>query len=167
MPRLSKHLPPQVYTIREFGDIDKSISPELNSIDGNIRGLENNQFIQTANDKGLARYERMFEVPTDSNIDIRRLNIMNLYNSKANYTNRWLRQYLSTVVGESEYLVLLNGFSLTISISMGKANLRDKIYEDLRNKIPANIALTVNLLATNDTDIYTGFFHRTMDRFNY
>lgn len=167
MARLSKHLPQHVYNIREFGDIDKAISPELDNLDKFSKEVEDNQFIQTARDRGLTRYEKMFKLPTDNDIEIRRVNVLNLYNTKANYTHRWLRQYLTTLVGESEYLVLLNGFSLTVSISMGKAHLRDKIFEDLRNKIPANIALNVNLLASHDTNIYTGFIHRTMDKFNY
>lgn len=167
MARLSKHLPQHISTIREFGDIDKSISPELDTLDKFSKEVEDNQFIQTASDRGLTRYEKMFKLPTDNDIDVRRVNILNLYNTNANYTHRWLKQYLTTLVGESEYLILINGFSLIVSISMSKAHLRDKIFEDLRNKIPANIDLTVNLLASHDIDIYTGFIHRTMDRFNY
>lgn len=167
MGRLEKHLPNYIININEFSNIDETVSIELNELDSKILTLENNQYVHTANNRGVERYEKMFGLTPVGDIDNRRMNILNLYNTNTHYTIRWLRQYLNTLVGEGEYLILLNDLSLIVSITMSNAHLKQQLQKDLREKLPANVDVVVNLLATNNMSVYTGFINRSADKLKY
>lgn len=79
--RLKKYLPEFISSIKEFQQLDATISVEINELRDKLLQLQDNQFIETANDEGLSRYEKMLGIPYSEDVATRRFNILNKYNS--------------------------------------------------------------------------------------
>lgn len=164
--RLEKHLPNFVSSLNQYKEIDKTATYELDKLDLKLEEIQDNQFIESANNTGLTRYEDMLGIVADADIDIRRFNILSKYNTSIPFTMRWLVNTLNASVGKELYLVVLdnNAYALTISIAKDRDYLFDNLMKDLRRKIPANIDLKINTLSTTEELVYTGFYIRTADK---
>ena len=57
--RLKKYLPEFISEIKEFQELDQTISVEIDKLRDKLEQLQANQFIETANDEGLRRYEQI------------------------------------------------------------------------------------------------------------
>ena len=166
--RLKKYLPEFVSNIKEFQELDKTISQEVDELRNKLEQLQENQFIETANEEGLRKYEQLLNLNSTNDIELRRFNILNKYNSTIPFSMMWLRNTLNTTVGRGDFLVELDNqrYTLTISVVKNKEHLIDALEKDLRKKIPANIVLNINVLSAVDSTIYTGFYIRTGDIIN-
>ena len=56
--RLKKYLPEFIAEIKEFQELDQVVSLEVNALRDKLQQLQDNQFIESANDEGLRRYEK-------------------------------------------------------------------------------------------------------------
>lgn len=164
--RLQRHLPDFINDVSEFKELDKTHTYELDKVDGVIHELENNQFIESANSAGLSRYEKMLNIATDMDIDVRRFNILSKYNSSIPFTMNWLINSLNASVGKGHYLIELNhnNYALTISIVKDKEYVITNLSKDLRKKLPANLIIKINVLSSVDVPTHVGFIIRTYDK---
>lgn len=166
--RLKKYLPEFISSIKEFQELDKVLSVEINSLRDKLEQLQDNQFIESANDEGLKRYEQLMGLPSDGDIELRRFNILNKYNSTLPFTMVWLKNMLNTTLGKGNFLLDINyiSYALTISVMASKEHLISSLYKDLRKKIPCNLVLNITTLAPVEVDNYIGFYIRTSDEIN-
>lgn len=164
--RLKRHLPDFINDVTEFKELDKTHTYELDKVDGVLRELENNQFINTANSAGLSRYEKMLNIVPDIDIDVRRFNILSKYNSSIPFTMKWLMNSLNASVGKGHYLVELDhvNYTLTISIIRDKEFVINSLSKDLRKRLPANLIIKFNVLSSIDVPTHIGFIIRTYDK---
>lgn len=165
MNRLNKYLPEFVGSIKEFQALDHTLSQELNTLDHTIQEIQNNQFIETANEKGLSRYERLLRIKPNKDVDIRRFNILTKFNSTMPFTMRWLQNTLNSTVGQNNYLIDLDHTKchLTISIIKHKENIIDHLRQELEGKLPAHLVLSINILNPVESSHYFGAYIRTSD----
>ena len=163
--RLNKHLPEFIGSIKEFVELDNVITPELEEINKKIWQLQQNQFIESANEEGLKRYEQMLKIAPVNDIDMRRFNILNKYNSSIPFTMTWLVNTLNTIVGKGDFLIDMsyNTYTLTISIIKPKEHLIPTLKKDLRERIPANLILNIITLSQVENTFYTSFYIQTGD----
>ena len=163
--RLKKYLPEFISSIKEFQELDATISTEVDELREKLYQLQQNQFIETASDKGLRRYEQLMGLPSTGDIELRRFNILNKYNSTIPFTIAWLRNTLNTTIGRGNFLMELDHstYTLTISIVKSKEQLIESLKRDLRKRIPANLVLTINVLSAIEFETYTGFYLQTGD----
>ena len=163
--RLKKYLPEFISSINEFQELDKTVSIEVDELREKLLQLQNNQFIETANNEGLSRYEKLMGLPSNGDIELRRFNILNKYNSTIPFTMRWLNNMLNTTLGKGNFLLDMNynQYTLTISIAKSKEQLMESLKRDLRKRIPANLVLNINVLSAIELDVYTGFYLQTGD----
>ena len=166
--RLKKYLPEFISEIKEFQELDKVCSAEIDILRDKLQQLQDNQFIESANDESLRRYEQMLGLAGIGDLEARRFNILNKYNSTIPFTIRWLNNMLNTTLGNGNFLIDMDHerYSLTISIVQAKEQFIEVLYQDLRKKIPANIALYINLLSSIEAEQYVGFQIRTADKIN-
>lgn len=164
--RLKRHLPDFINEIREFKELDKTHNYELNKLNSLILDVQNNQFINTATSAGLSRYEKMLGIPTNSDDDVRRFNIISKYNSSIPFTMNWLINLLNASVGKGFYLIELhpNIYKLTISVVKDKEYIIESLSNDLRKKLPANLIVDFKVLTNMDISNYVGFIIRTADK---
>lgn len=163
--RLKKYLPEFIDGIKEFQELDKTVSVEIDELRKRLQQLQDNQFIESANSEGLSRYEKMLSIPYVEDVATRRFNILNKYNSTIPFTMRWLNNMLNTTLGKGNFLLDMdcNKYTLTISIVKSKEQLMESLKRDLRKRIPANIVLNIIVLSAIELDVYTGFYLQTGD----
>lgn len=164
--RLAKHLPEFIGEVNEFQELDKTHSYELDRLDNRLKTILNNQFVETATTEGLSRYEKMLGIRTDSDVDIRRFNILSKYNSSIPFSMRWLQNSLNTTIGKGLYLIDLDHrkFILTISVMKAKEYLINSLKKELRKQIPANLILHINVLSPVEAPLNVGLYIRTGDK---
>ena len=164
--RLKKYLPEFISEIKEFQELDKTCSVEIDELRKKLLQLQNNQFIETANDEGLRKYEQMLNIPYVEDEAVRRFNILNKYNSTIPFTIRWLNNMLNTTLGKGNFLLDMNcnKYTLTISAVASKEQHIEALYKDLRKKIPCNLVLNITTLEPVQVDKYVGVYIRTADK---
>ena len=57
--RLKKYLPEFISEIKEFQELDKTVSVEVEKLRNTLQQIQLNQFIETANEEGLRQYEQL------------------------------------------------------------------------------------------------------------
>ncbi|WP_410497018.1 DUF2313 domain-containing protein [Cellulosilyticum sp. ST5] len=166
--RLKKYLPEFIDDIKEFQELDATISTEIDELREKILQLQDNQFIESANSEGLSRYEKIFSIPYAEDVATRRFNILNKYNSTIPFTLMWLTNMLNTTLGRGNFLLDMNynQYTLTISVLASKEYLIETLYNDLRKKIPCNLVLNITTLAPVEVDSYVGVYIRAADTIN-
>nr|WP_302599707.1 putative phage tail protein [uncultured Cellulosilyticum sp.] len=166
--RLKKYLPDFVSNIKEFQELDKTISLEVDELRNKLQQLQENQFIETANEEGLRKYEQLLNLSSTNDIELRRFNILNKYNSTIPFSIMWLRNTLNTTIGRGDFLMELDNskYVLTIGVVKNKEHLIDSLKKDLRKKIPANMVLNINVLSPIEDTLYTGFYVQIGDKIN-
>ena len=164
--RLKKYLPEFISEIKEFQELDKICSIEIDELREKLLQLQNNQFIETANDEGLRKYEQTLNIAYVEDEAVRRFNILNKYNSTIPFTMMWLTNTLNTTLGKGNFLLDMNydKYTLTISVVASKEHLISSLYKDLRKKIPCNLVLNITTLAPVQADNYIGFYIKTADQ---
>lgn len=164
--RLSKYLPEFISGIKEFQELDKTCSIEIDKLRSKLRQLQDNQFIETANEEGLRKYEQLLNLNSTNDIELRRFNILNKYNSTIPFSMMWLRNTLNTTIGRGDFLMELDNlkYELTISVVKNKEHLIGALRKDLRKKVPANMVLNINVLNPIEDTLYTGFYIQTGDK---
>jgi len=135
--------PPIVQELREFQKIAEIEDSLFEQLKQDIESVVNDQFIPTATEKGIARWEKMLKVvpSADDTLETRRFRVQSIWNDKLPYTYKRLLQYLSSV--SSNYNVTLNNdiYELFIKIVLAGYSQRDALADVLRQMIPANLVL--------------------------
>ena len=163
--RLKKYLPEFISSIKEFQELDQVLSIEIDVLREQLTQLQENQFIETANEEGLKRHEQMLNIAPVNDIEMRRFNILNKYNSTIPFTMVWLKNMLNTTLGKGNFLLDINcmNYTLAISVVASKEHLISSLYKDLRKKIPCNLILNITTLAPVQVENYMGAYVRTAD----
>ena len=166
--RLKKYLPDFISEIKEFKELDATLSQEFDLIHERLAILQDNQFIETTTSQGISRYEEMLNIKPNGDLEVRRLSILNHYNSTIPFTMKWLESFLNTTVGKDLYLIELDPshYILTISIIEPKAYTIPTLQKELRRKIPANIVLNINILSPIESQACIATYLRTYDQYD-
>ena len=143
--QLINYLP---YVIRDY-DVYKALmaaeQPEFEFAWDSVNGALNEQFLSTAGEIGISRWEKMLHILpklTDT-LDDRRFRILTKINASLPYTMRNLDVSLKTLCGEDNYTVTLEDYTLTVVIARAaKENFTD-VQNMLNNIVPANIQINL------------------------
>ena len=129
-----------------------------------------NTFVITANEIGLAKFERILKIIPDINdtLDFRRGRIINRLSQQSPFTEVWLRQTLANIFGENNYIVNVDveNYVVYIDVLTKTGNLFEQTMLDMRQIIPANM-----ILKTSETVQYThrylniNYTHQEMQQF--
>ena len=135
--------PPIMQELEEFQKIAGIEELYFDQLKQEIENIVDDQFIQTATEKGIARREKMLKVVTfaDDTLETRRHRILLKYLDRLPYTYKRLLQYLSSV--SSNFNVTLNNdaYELFIQIVLAGYSQRDALAAVLGRMIPANLVL--------------------------
>lgn len=164
--RLRKYLPEFISNIREFQELDKACSVEIDKLRNKLQQLQDNQFIETAHEEGLRKYEQLLNLNSTNDIELRRFNILNKYNSTIPFSMMWLRNMLNTTIGRGDFLMEVDNvrYTMTIGVVKSKEHLIEILMKDLRKKIPANMVLNINVLSPVEMILYTTTYIQTGDK---
>lgn len=143
------YLPPILHEIREIVEIANVENSSLESVWQAIEDALNNQFILTANEEGLARYEKMLEmkVPGTDDVETRRFRLLTRFNEQPPYTNKITKKLLDTLLGEGHYDYIRDAANktLTVKLELTVKGQFDAVVALLERVTPQNMVLTVEL----------------------
>lgn len=134
-----------------------------------VDGLLEGQFIETAAEPWLRRWERMLKLPGGGDLAGRRFQILSKVNNRLPYHINWLYNKLATAFGDREGFTIerdLEKRELTVQVDMIHAGALAALYADLRRSIPADMLLRAVASSVEPLALYQGFAVQTMEEIN-
>lgn len=143
------YFPPVLHEIREIIEIANVENPSLESVWQAIEDALNNQFILTANEEGLARYEKMLDlkVPATDDAETRRFRLLTCFNEQPPYTNKVIKRLLDSLLGEGHYEYNRDTANkkITVKLELTVKWQFDAVFFMLERITPQNMIITVGL----------------------
>lgn len=155
--KLIHYLP---YVVRDY-DVFKAMmeaeQPEFETAWASVNDLMDNQFISTAGNLGLTRWERIFGITpkgTDT-LDDRRFRILTRINEELPYTLPQLLAILETICGKDNYSVTVDAGTYILVVKIGLAALSNfsDVEALLQRVIPANMVVDLSQLYNTYTEL--------------
>ena len=160
--KLQDYLPPILLKTYEFPLLCETEQPEIDRLHDAADAVLDAQFISTAGETAIARYERIFGItPMDTDtLAERRFKVLAKINAQLPFSVRRLRQQLATLCGEDGYKLEVSGGKYTLSVKVALTAKRNQqaVEELLADIVPANMVCTTSLLYNQHADL-TRFTH--------
>ena len=160
--KLQDYLPPILLKTYEFPLLCETEQPEIDRLHDAADAVLDAQFLSTAGEYAIQRYEKIFGVvPQDTDtLDERRFKVLTKINTQLPFSVRRLRQQLATLCGEAGYKLEVNGgvYTLTVKVALTAKRNQQAVEELLADIAPANMVCTTSLLYNQHADL-TRFTH--------
>lgn len=160
--KLQDYLPPILLRTYEFPLLCETEQPEIDRLHDAADAVLDAQFISTAGETAIARYEKIFGItPMDTDtLDERRFKVLTRINTQLPFSVRRLRQQLATLCGADGYKLELDGdrYTLTVKVALTAKRNQQAVEELLADIVPANMVCTTSLLYNQHADL-TRFTH--------
>lgn len=148
--QLLDYLPTVVRDYAELRSIVQAEQPEIEQIWADVEQLLEEQFIHTAGELGLSRWEKMLGlVPkgTDT-LEDRRFRILARINEQLPYTIRRLQEILDTLCGASTCSVQVDAGGYVLRVKLGLAAMTSmyEVRELLERVTPQNLLIEMSQL---------------------
>ena len=160
--KLQDYLPEILLKTYEFPLLCATEQQEFDRLSAVADETLSDQFVETAGERGLARYEQIFGItPMDTDtLDERRFRVLTKINAQLPFSVRRLRQQLETLCGENGYKLEVNGavYTLTVKVALTAKRNRNAVEDLLADIVPANMVCTCSLLYNQHADL-TRFTH--------
>lgn len=147
--KLIDYLPHVVRDYAEYQGLTAGEQPEFERAWDRADELLDNQFVLTAGNLGLSRWEEILGIvsQTEEGIEARRARVLAQLNIHLPYTMSWLRQWLDYLCGPQSHEIDLADYQLLIRLDYdtlpGADRLAAKIFEMLTLALPANLLARV------------------------
>ena len=160
--KLQDYLPPILLKTYEFPLLCETEQPEIDRLHDAADEVLDAQFISTAGETAIARYEKIFGItPMDTDtLAERRFKVLAKINAQLPFSVRRLRQQLATLCGADGYKLELDGgkYTLTVKVALTAKRNQQAVEELLADIVPANMVCTTSLLYNQHADL-TRFTH--------
>ncbi len=147
---LLHYLPPFVQEYREMQKVMKAEEPEFQLVADESEVLKNNQFIETCNEVGIARFEKILHITPSSEdtLESRKSRVLIRWNDAVPYTWKVFLMKMQTLCGDNFTVVKdWNNYQLHITTHLDLYGQMDELENILGYMPPANIEiLAENLL---------------------
>ena len=160
--RLLNYLPPVLREVLEFQTINNACEPEISLAWDALTLVLANQFIEDADENGVAMWERelnIYSKDTDS-LEARKARIQSMWNLKLPYTVTWLRNWLDGLCGPGCSAIVFQDYTLDIQLNytiLPEADrIAGEILDMLRGICPANVLVKLSECKYFSTSVYTG-----------
>lgn len=149
--KLIEYLPEFLRDIREYDAIlTLAVQPKVIDLFKGTEGAMNEQFIDTASEYGVARWERMLGIVPKSGqtLEDRKFTIKTRINEQPPYTMRAFKQKLEGLCGKNGYSVEVDvdKFILKVRIALTSRNAYDDVCELVERIAPMNLILDISLM---------------------
>lgn len=145
---LTSYLPPYLQAYKQETVVTlEAESPEFELIWKALDQVLNNEFVETADDLGISRWEKIlgiFPNSTDT-LENRRFRIMAKMIETRPYTVAQLNGILRNLCGEDNYTVQVSGYVLVVRIGLTASSNFDDIAALLQKISPANMVIDLSL----------------------
>lgn len=144
------YLPSVLKDVREIQAITDTEQLEINSLWDAVSNTMDDQFISTATENGVSRWEKILNIVpkgTD-NLQDRKFRILTRLNARLPYTFERLNELLTTLCGVGEYTMTLQNttYTLIVRVALTSKNNFDDVEKLLKSVCPANLVINLSLL---------------------
>lgn len=140
---LFSYLPPVLQNVLEFRYLTLAEQPEFDHLLDIYEEVLDAQFVLTAGERALGRYEDIFGISSSvtDNIEERRMRVLAKMLERLPYTIRRLREMLAVLCGDNGYEIELNHnkYEIVIRLIEQPASVAESVREMLIRVIPANL----------------------------
>lgn len=148
--KLIDYLPEHAQEIIEMRVIMAAEQKEFERLWTEIDNTKKDQFLVTATENGIARWERMLKISpkaTDT-IEERRLRILAKVNEQLPFTKVTLAQSLTALCGEGGYKLEIQygEYRVRVLVALTARKMVDEVQKLLQRVLPANLLIEVTLL---------------------
>lgn len=151
------HLPSYMQGYREIQGIMNAENPELQLVEDASESIRNNMFVTSADEVGIARYEKMLGLTpsADDTLANRQTRVLAQYTNTVTYTLRGLMDRLEIICGVGNYAVILkvDEYKIDIAVRVRIKDLIKTIDTMLANMIPANMICTYSVIQNSHNDL--------------
>ena len=168
--RLLEYLPPVLQGVREFKGVAAGEEPELRLLWGAAEAVRNDQFVMSATENGILRYEKLLDITPKStfNLDERRFTILTRLNEQLPFTLRMLNRMLAELCGPNGYTIYLDTVNneLYVKIALTAVHNYDDVERMLRRVCPANLFIVV-IIMYNKHQVLSQFTHSQLAAYSH
>lgn len=145
--KLFDYLPPIMQNFSEIKQITKTEQIEMDLLNGEIRKIWNNAFIESCDEYSIMKYEKLVGVASTAHdtLDLRKSRVQIHWNSFVPYSYRAVIRSLNVFCGVNNYEISgdLKNYELTISTHLSIAGQTEELERMLDKILPVPIVLTV------------------------
>jgi hypothetical protein len=159
---LVSYLPPFMADFREMSETMKAEDREFKIVwDATNRALSN-EFIATADEYGISRFEKILGIHPDAedDLEMRRLRVQSRWFNTLPYTIRTFTRTVSRLLGETYNFSILSAFGTSYEMILTVYTAYDDQMEELKNTIsimvPANIVVGIVCEEVCEGNVYCG-----------
>lgn len=165
-----KYLPELLQPIQDFQGLNDAYKAELKDLYEACAALFDDQFISTASETILAKWENHLGIlpnATDT-LDERRFRILAKLNDTPPYTERYLKNRLTELCsdGEFELEIDIPNYTVRVGVTLNSPANTDTIYAWLRELLPANLLLSVYQVLTRHYEL-VGLTHNDLSHYTH
>lgn len=142
---LVTYLPQYLQNYEEQNSTLTAENPEFNLAWNAVDGVLYNEFIMTADEYGISRYEKMLNIyPAISDtLDMRRLRVQNRWFNAIPYTLKMLIAKMAELLGEFNFSLFMAAYMLTLTVYAIDDSQKEELNYLLSTMIPVNIVTDV------------------------
>lgn len=148
-----KYWTPFVRSCLEFQALARIENGALEDVWENTDRAFAEQFIDTATEYGIGRWEKMLQITPKASDDmvVRRFRVLAKINETLPFTYRALEKQLSILCGERGYQLQLfpHEYRLTVKIDLTVKKKYEEVAAMLKRIVPANLVMDVSLQYNN------------------
>lgn len=149
---LVSYLPPLMAKFKEIAITLEAENSEFTLIWNTADRILQNEFIETADEYGISRFEKMLNIlpyNTDT-LEDRRFRILTMYNTNTACTQKVLENMLDSLCGKGKWKCNLSVQTFTVSIKVALESISQKnsIEEFLKQFLPCNLIYNISLIFT-------------------
>ena len=139
---------PVLRQLKEFKEIAKAEEPEIELLLQACERALDNFFIETADEEGLARFEKIMSIIPEAGetLDTRRFNALVKWNDNTVYTEATLENLLTSICGEGKYSLTkrYDEYVLEVSTTVSVAGAYELVSQLLETIIPCNMVVILS-----------------------
>lgn len=144
---ISRYFPVFMQGIKQFQGIREGENPEFRMLFRFMEQVLNRAFIEESDEAGIRRWERILNLASNGDLDVRKFRVLARMNEKLPYTMSILRQQLELLCGSHGYTVALDheAYTLQVRLVFLVSEKLNAVREYLERMKPANILVKYGL----------------------
>ena len=159
MKQIEEYWPLVLQEIEELQEIANTENIEIDELKESVSNLIDDQFIETATEKGIRRRERLLGITPSRRDDLeyRRFRVLVRWNDRLPYTYRVLKNRLDQIFKDNYKLEILHDqYLLIIEVNTFNWQIYSDIVDDIRKMAPANMVIQSSLVQKVEGSIFVG-----------
>jgi hypothetical protein len=160
----------ELKNVEEFKEIANVQNPEIKLLWDTVANLLDDQFIETATQRGIVRRESILKITpfADDTLETRRFRVSSRWNDQLPYSYRVLENKLNQLCGKDGYTMALNNnqYTLNIKIELTQKRMFNEVQILSRKIVPSNMIIKVELRYNQHSKL-ANFTHRQLSAYTH